>query len=128
MGTLCLRIFYSERNFILHAYAHSMDDTICFESRRAISCTSGVTRDAIPSTSGVTKDAIPSTSGVNADLCTTTNTMDDPMVPSDEEIQEPEIFTTLTTFRPINDNDKKRTSRLSTFHIRTNFSTESDTE
>ena len=41
---LCPRIFYSERNLILHVYAHTLDDTICFESRDAISCTSGVTR------------------------------------------------------------------------------------
>ena len=131
---LCPRLFYSERNCILHAYAHTIDDTIGFESRHAISCTSGVTRDATPSTSGATtdatpspsgatRDATPSTSGVNADFCTTTNTMDDPIVPSDEEIQEPKIF---TTFRPLN--DKKRTSRLSTFDIRTNLSTESDSE
>merc|ERR1712121_531205 len=73
--TLCPRMFYSERNIILHAYAHSIDDTIGFESRHAISCTSSVTRDATSSTSGV-----------NAEFCTTTNTMDDPMVPSDEEI------------------------------------------
>merc|ERR1712121_423533 len=112
---LCPRIFYSERNLILHVYAHTLDDTICSESR-----------DAIPSTSGVTRDAIPSISGVNTDFCTTTNTMDDPMVPSDEEIQEPEIFITVTTFRPLN--DKRRTSRLSTFDIRTKLSTESDSE
>merc|ERR1712033_11981 len=114
-------MFYSERNFILHAYAHSIDDTIGFESRHAISFTSGVTRDATPSTSGATRDATPSTSGVNADFCTTINTMDDPMVPSDEEIQEPEMFTTVTTIRSLN--DKKRTSRLSTFDIRTKLST-----
>merc|ERR1712121_367150 len=125
--------------------AHTIDDTIGFESRHAISSTSGVTRDATtstsgattdatpstsgattdatPSTSGATRDATPSTSGVNAYFCTTTNTMDDPIVPSDEEIQEPKIF---TSFRPLN--DKQRPSRLSTFDIRTNLSTESDSE
>merc|ERR1712121_372049 len=103
--------------------AHSIDDTIGFERRHAISCTSGLTRDATPSTSGATRDATPSTSGVNADFCTTTNTMDGPIVPSDEQIQEPTIF---TSFRSLN--DKKRTSRLSTFDIRTHLSTESDSE
>ena len=134
---LCPRLFYSERNCILHAYAHTLNDTIGVESRYAISSTSGVTTDATPSTSGATtdatpspsgatRDATPSTSGVNAEFCTTTNTMDDPIVPSDEESQEPEMFTPVTNFRPLN--DKNRTSRLSTFNIRTKLIPESDSE
>ena len=54
------------------------------------------------------------------------NTMDDPIVPSDEESQEPEMFTPVTNFRPLN--DKNRTSRLSTFDIRTKLFPESDSE